>query len=472
LPLALGNDLAIIRTSPGRTPTVYDFILLERTESDTLSISIKPKDAGHGATLAALGPVVTDLRFVDHTTTNVPLANTSPETAVLQGWLPLLETRYDKDLSIAEFSDAQTHVVVRAAATGEPIGEVLSLDAANPAEPVIFRWDVDFHRKYLPLNAEATIVTLGSGMDDRMNANMTDGVMFLLSGGGLDTDTLFMETFAVNIADSSFMEISTRYDEATNITVSDGPFVGFLPGYDNTGFDFEVGGDVNDENSPAGYYDAGIPLTDYFHQAQGLASLSVLTAPQQALLNDFTSMLSPYLTGDISTMTLAEFLALVEANPPVNWAPVPEFGIPVIGMGMQIETDSAVTVSTNVTDAASILAVDFGYPFDFSGFGLGALDAPSEQTIMVFISNAPPIPVTGLSGLTTYAALETPLTIAAPGARVVEVEFGIPIVSTPSFYMWRPDDAAPSTVSILERVSARRFRFSLPAAGELKLIIV
>lgn len=537
-PMALGHDLAVVRTTAGRAPSANDFVLLERTESDTLSISIKQKDPAHGVLLDGLGRTGIDLRFVDHyATSGVPLEVTSPETAVLQGWLPLLETRYDKGLSIAEFSDAQTHVVVRAAVTGEMIGEVLSL-GLTAAEPVIFRWDPAFHLKYLPLNAEAMIVTLGSGMDDRMNVNITDNAVFLISGGGLLDDVLFADVMNVNITDASAFSIFSTYDEATGVAIVDGPFGGFMPGYDNLQFDFEAGaGDLNNELSPDGYYDAGVPLTDWFQQAQGLSLLPSLTAPQQALLNELLSVLDPWLTEDILTTTLTEFITNIGANPPtlpllnnpLNWTPTAwGFGVPAVGMGMQIETASTGTANTSFGEAASILVVDLGYAFNQVEYDEGQLDASPDSTIRLFPSGLPqelpapfigPVPFSadtivqgvrytiksvgstdyttigapdnnlltvfvadngslpgavigyGTGTVISYELFNTRLDILAPGARVIEVSFTAAAVIT-AVKIWRPLEPEPSVVPVVERPSDRCLRFSLPAATALKVIVV
>lgn len=540
-PLALGHDLAVIRTTAGRAPSVNDFVLLERTESDTLSISIKPKDPAHAVALQPLSTVGTaygqTLLNVDHfAASGVPLEVTSPETAVLQGWIPLLETRFDKGLSIAEFSDAQTHVVVRAAATGETIGEVLSL-GLTAAEPVIFRWDAAFHLKYLPLNAEAMIVTLGSGMDDRVRVSMTDNAVFLISGGGLLDDVLFADVMNIGITDASMFSIFSTYDETAGVTIADGPFGGFMPGYDNLQFDFEAGaGDVNSELSPDGYYDAGVPLTDWFQQAQGLSLLPSLTAPQQALLNELLSILDPWLDGNILTTTLTEFVTNIGANPPtlpllnnpLNWTPTSSgFGIPAIGMGMQIETASTGTANTSFAEAASILAVDLGYAFNQVEYDVGPMDATPNSTIRLFPSGLPqdlpapfagPVPfsagtiVQGVRytiksvGSTDYTTIGAPdnnlLTVfvadngspagtiigygtgtvisyelydtrldTSPGARVVEISFlGTPVFTTVK--IWRPLEPEPSIVPVIERPSDRCLRFSIPAPTALKVIVV
>lgn len=685
--LTMGHDLAILRAPAGRMPSSDDFVLLERTEQDSLQLSIKAKDAGHQTLLNGLAPAVTDLRFVDHNANSgVPLSSTSPETAVMTGWLPVLRTFFDKPLSLAEFSDAATHVVVRAAATGEKVGTVESL-SNDPAYPVVFRWDPAFHDKYLPLNSEATVVSLGSGMDDRLNVNMRDSAVFLISGGGLADDMLFADAMTVKMEEDSQWAIRSTYDEIVNAAIADGPFGGFLPGYDNTRFDFETNtGDVNDENSPDGYYDAGIPTTDDFMNAQALALLPSMTPPQQALFNELSSKLAPYLDGDVITTTLAEFIVNVNAAAPVNYTPTSlGFGIPAIGMGMSITqsildpevpgvvqtceyemyaggmagyttisgnaslftvsagvltiaaqnsataavrrrvfttpvtlgqasfrgrlntlnaddgpaitwtnvgatggffsmnlareaffdaqrrprlswrtntanpyveyivyptqlvvgrwyqfdlgvvganfvmtvTDTVTnatvttilpgwtapgpligamqfsadasgltssgsysdisictlpsagppngpnTALTQIVEAMTVLAVDAGYALNQTGYDIGQLDENSESTAILFSVTGAPIPSAGLPPVgTSYNSFSTPLVVNAPGARVIELSFASAILTTPSFYLWRPTDAAPSIIPVVQRLSPRLFRFTVPSASELKLIIV
>lgn len=464
--LCAGNDLAIIRTDDGRKPTTEDFVLLERTESDTLQISIKAYDTAHQTVLNELGPVVTELNSVNYVTSGVPLSATSPETAVTTGWLPILETRFDRGLSVAEFSDAATHVVVRAAATGETIGTVESIGSTD-VEPVVFRWNPDFHQKYLSLNSEATIVALGSGLNDRATVRMCDRAIFLQAGGGLLDDPMFSELVNVGIAENPQWLIRTSVDDAMSIAMADGPFSGFLPGYDTARFDFETGaGDVNDDNSPDAYYDAGTPLTEYFQQAQSLALLPSMTAPQRELYDSLTGVLGPYLDGgDVVTTTLTEFLSNVGANPPtsplfnnsLNWSNG-DFGIPTIGMAMEISQRPEGSTTASVTDALVMLIVNA---------------IPAESTAMLFSEWSPPLPGSGLPVVgTAYADFDTPLTVGAPGARVVVVSFLNPVLITPTFYIWLPGDAAPTIVSVVDRLNSRRFRFSLLTASAFKLIVV
>jgi hypothetical protein len=465
--LVQGNDLAVIRTTDSRTPTADDFVLLERTEFDALQISIKARDPVHQVVLDELAPNVTDLRFVDHNANSgVPLSVTSPETAVTTGWLPIIETWFDRPLSLAEFSDAATHVEVRAAATGEIVGTVESL-SVDPSYPVVFRWDPTFHAKYLPLNTEAMVVTLGSGMDERVNVQMRDNATFLISGGGLADNMLFADLLTVAIAEDPQWLIRTSIDDVMAAIMADGPFGGFLPGYDNMELDFETGaGNVNDEDSPDGYYDAGVPFTDYFLQAQSLALLPSMTAPQQALHNDLISRLYPYLdNGDITTTTLTEFLTNIGANPPalpvfndlINWTPVGNgFGIPAVGMGMDIAQNPEGAVGTAMVEAMSVLSTDEDCPGPYE-FDTGDMDACSESTIILLLPDLPPC--------------ITPLMINTAGARVIVLSFAVPILIIPLVHVVWPNESFPTLAPIVQRLSPMKFMFSIPREEELKLII-
>jgi hypothetical protein len=468
--LPIGQNLGVVRTTPGRTPSGSDFVLFERAETDTLSISIKPLDVPHTLALQALAPITTDLRFVDLNVLNGGgvLSNTSPETAVLQGWIPSLLTYRDSSSSIAEFKDPTTSVVVRAAATGEVIGTVSST-GVSPAEPVIFTWDSAFAASYLPLNADATVVTLGSGMDERVLVTMTDNALFLVSGGGLLDDALFSETLTVHVADDTQLLIKQSLAEAVQALIQDGPFGGFLPGYDNTPFDFELGGDPNADD--VGYYDAGQALTDYFQQAKTLNAINVPSPTQQALLNDLTALLDPYLIGGIAGTTLESFLTALNAEPVVNYLPGSgSFGVPAVGMGMSVDDTQAQAVGAKIDESMVVIADDLGFPLDLGGFDIGPFDEPVELTAILFSSTLPPVPAP-LPAITTYSGLTTPLFVPAPGARIIEISFAADIGAiTPAVRLWRPLEPAP-VLAAVERVGTRVLRISMPAASEVKVIV-
>lgn len=557
--LSVGHDLAIVRTDAGRTLHAGEVLLTQRAENDGLIISVKPKDPAHALVLQALAPVTIDLRFVDHNAlSGTPLSNTSPETAVLQGWIPLLQYRRDSVTSEAIFSDSQTSVVVHAAATGQQIGTVTSL-SANPREPVVFQWDPTFASTYLPLNVEATIVTLGSGLDEMVHVNMREGIMFLLSGGGLDNSSLFIDTVNVAFAEDNQWQILANYNTDFSAAVADTGFTGFLPGYDNTLFDEEDGAN--------GFYDAGQPLASYFLRAQVLSNLDahdphpVLTTAEQTELDALLGEIDPYLNGTLAATTLDFFIAALNADNAVNYTPVlTGFGVPNVGMGMEIQQTNVNTAGAGVVESVTVVSTDNGYPFNLNGFGLGEMDQEADTTAIMMVNAFPTSAraasttnraLTGLAsvdgvvlvdgdlvllknqtvdsenglyaahagswtravGFTTaasyelnteiqvlegsanrgtvwvvssvpttidvdpitfsavlvYAAFDTPLFTADPGGRVIDISLTFSYAGTPKVYVWLPSWTSPVS-ALVEQVSARVFRLSLPARSEFKLI--
>lgn len=539
--LCMGHDLGIIRTTPGRLPTNDDFVLFERSVSDDVTISIKPHNSAHALVLADLAPVTIDLRFVDHETNNggVPLSVTSPETAVLQGWIPATKIFRDSATSVAEFKDPATNVVVKAIATGETIGTLAST-GTNPAEPVVFTWDPGFALKYLPLNAEASIVTLGNGMNEHVNVNMIESIRFSTEGALDPANALFAEIISVNVTDDypggqtvgqpagwRFLSEHTYDEDSIAVTIVDGPFGGFAPGYDNMPFDFEtqyvfkaqywedetfpfnvtvpftaasmfISGPATQVNSTTisitgpgfvlaapiaidnettgAYFDAGQGMRWVYDQAKILAELVSPSPQEQALLNDYTALVNPYLVnGDLDSTTVDEFLAALAADPAINFNPVqvPEFGIPVLGHGIATSNQPIAPVSASTNEVMLIGITFSGYPY-FDGddeFDAGPMEDQDGSVMRMYSQELWPIP-DPIPTLTTYAALDTPLYMEAPGYRTVEFTFPTEIGGTiPNIRIWRPGEASPTYIPVVEKVGPRVLRISQPFATEAKFII-
>jgi hypothetical protein len=469
--LSTAHDLAIIRTTAGRTPSSKDFILIERTESDSIQVSIKAKDPEHAAVLSSLAQSTIDVRFVDHQTrSGVPLVNTSPEVAVLSGWIPALLDRQSNTLLTSVFNDPALRTVVRAAATGEIIGTVKYVGITS-IEHTVFQWDSEFHAKYLPLNTEATVLALGSGMNENIHVNMHEGIMMLISGGGLADSMLFADISKVNIADTLYSKIISNYFDSEEVKISDGPFVGFLPGYDNLPYDFELGGDISSDLTAS--YDIGSTLTEYFNKAKLLSLKTAMSPTEQSEYNNLIDTISPYLiNGSLSATLLNDFIHNLNTNV-FNGTEVSGFGIPSIGLGIDIQDSPTVKANTAILEAMTLIAIDAGYQYDQHGFDVGAMDVSPESTAIVFSSENAPLPKSGLPSIgTVYSDYDTPLIINAPGARVLELSFLNPPENDPIFYIWEPSEEQPRVVPIVDRISSRRFRFSLSSSSELKLVVI
>lgn len=551
--LAVGADLAIVRTDSGRAPAGDDILVVEKTETDFLNVSVQPINPAASTALAPLFRVNVNPLFVDHNAqSGVPLSVTSPEILLTTGFIPALPVFSNADGPTA-FSDEATSVTLIAAATGETIGTAQSL-TSNPKEPVLFTWDASFAAKYLPLNTDASIVTYGTGTDERMVVNMYEGIHFLLSGGGLDSGSLFSEIIQVRLTDDHFMGLRTSYNNDMGVLIEDGPFGGFLPGYDNMPYDLEQHPDlqqyladaaaarvtvladiqvlldalrvnidailtdmvaatdfagVTTPDTPSeaeakrvieapfyalidaaaaqtsldldaldvlgggfGYYDVGHPFVGFFERAKGLAALNVPTAAEETELSLLLQRVNPYISsGDILSTTLEQFQAALNADTLINTAVVPNFGIPSRGLGISINEKPQGQAETKLLESVVINITDFGRPYDAYGYDLGELDAAPDLLVQIYSQTPPPLPPTGLPPVGTfYENFESPVLVLLP-ARTIEIGFSNPPGAV-SFYVWTPTDVAPRQIEIVEEVSDRRFRMSIHAASEFKLIIV
>lgn len=422
-------------------PIASDFVVVDKRTEDRLAINLRYGSVAVPPSIAALAPVQINPYFIDTGTGpfGIPLDHTSPETAILDNWLPLTLQSYDSSTSLAEFSDTAVRYKVVSAGSGETIGTLHSL-SDNASWPAEFEWDLNFFANYLPLNAEANVVTYGSGFNELVHARISESIKFLVSGGALTTDFMFHDDVAVSIDEHNDWSIFTQMQDDIGTTVSDGPFVGFLPGYDNLPYDLET---------TDGYYDLteGSLVISDFAPAQGLPSLSSQ----------------------------------------------PTMGIPTIGMAMDItiggdgadvNKPSSEISHTGVQDALVIIAVDSAYAHDTFGFDIGGLDSQSERSAIIYSGSLPPVgvPVPGAS----YDTFETPLAVigdpSLPAdftARIFDINFNvnagnIDVIKTmkaPQVFIWFPLQSSPQQVPVVEKVGIGKYRISVPTATEAKLYL-
>ena len=437
-----------------KLPLTNDNVLIEKTESGRLGISITPSVTD----ISALKPITIDQRFIDLNTNSViPLANTSPETSILSGWLPFTVESFDSDTSIAEFSDPATRYVFTSAGTGLPIG-TLKQQGSDLNEPIIFEWDVDFFNTYLPLNAEANLVSYGTGLNEDVNVNMAESIKFLISGGALLEDWMFNDVVSINFTEDNLFRLTNNYYGSFGVNVDDGPFGGFLSGYDNQGFDNELNG-----------YDEGSPPDIY-----SLLSKYGLTAQEEA---DIISRWNFFLVNGDQIPTSEAQWAFLRAMITSDIAPgiiTDGFGYPAIGLGFDITEEPTTESATSFQEAMVILAADQANLHDEHGFDTRLLDAQDETTAIFYSGALPPIPVAGVPVGATFETFETPLTIDLP-SRVFEVSFNasssVLLALTPSFSIWLPSQPSPQHVAVVEQISLGTYRFSIPSASPAKIIV-
>ena len=448
-PLWNTADVVILNSmTQARLPNLGDVVVVEKTEDSLFSLNITPSTYD----VSALQPITIDQRFINTNTHGTPLSLTSPETALLQGWIPMNVQKFDSTSSIAEFSDPATLYKFTSAGSGELIGELRQLDPLNKAEPIIFEWDTSFYNKYLPLNAEANLVIQGSGWNDKVSAKMSESIKFLLSGGALTEDWLFHDDADVTIVDSSMMNIVTTYNDSIDAVVDDGPFAGFMPGYGNTPYDQDG-------------YDLG--------QAPDLISLLSNPNLTQLQIDDIFKQWNNYLMYPRIPQTEEEWTYYYAAlqNDPNPGTVTDDFGFPIKGLGIDITDHSGSSASASIMEAMTILATDSGNRMDAQGFDSANLDEADETTALIYSGGLPPIP--NAQPGATYESFDTPLTVENP-ARVFEVSFNAPAATlnqlNPSFKIWLPENDAPIHV-LSERISTGIFRFSMARPTTGKIIV-
>jgi hypothetical protein len=451
-PLFNGQDLVILRPTIGsKLPKTGEHVIVEKTEDSRFGISLTPG----GTDMSALAPITIDPRFIDTDTNSpIPLSFTSPETAILRGWLPLTVEKFDSSTSVAEFSDPVTSYLFKSAATGLTVGSIKQ-QTTDLNGPTVFEWDADFFAQYLPLNAEANFVTLGTGWNDKTNVRISESVKFLISGGALDGSFMFNDEIGVDFIEDTFMHIGLNPEDQTEVVINDGPFVGFVRGYDNVLFD-ETG------------YDEGQPPDIY-----SLMARANLTQQEQADILDSWNF---FIGGDLVPTTAEQWAYLrarLAEDPNPGLTTTDKFGYPSVGLAMDIKTDPVNTASAQFQEAMVVFSVDSGNLHDVRPYDIGSIDLQESSTAIMYSGSLPPVPTSVPAGA-TFETFETPLEVQVP-SRIFEITFNASPAQldtlNPQFSIWLPGYPAPQAVPTVEKVSAGKYRFSIARASEAKIIV-
>jgi hypothetical protein len=441
------NTVHIKTQVESQSPKNGDLILVEKTESGSININITPGNSD----ISKLYPITIDRRFIDlETNQDIPLSNTSPETAILQGWIPFKATHFDSRISKAEFSDVSVKHTFNAIGTNELIG-TLRQQENNLNEPIVFEWEKDFFEKYLPLNTQANLVINSDSWDEKVNVQIFESVKFLIDGGALLEDFLFKDAINVKIVPFNEIKVKQNNFDQFNAELKDGPFDGFLAGFGNRPYD-EDG------------YDAGYPR-DWF----SLLSKANLTVQEQ---NDVISQWNHYFEGKLP-VTKEDFELVRQAilQDPNSDIQTDDFGFPNLGLGIDIvDTNLDPTpAKASIQEAVNMSLNEAGNKHDVNPYDFGKLDLEDEKTAIFYTGSLPPIPTYEFNG-ETYDEFQTPLETALP-ARVFEIYFNSSDELNPKFYVWLPTEDAPQFVSVFDKLGKNRFRFSVPKVSLAKIIV-
>lgn len=463
---SLGQDIVIIKST---APLVTgDHILIDKLRTDTLSLNLDYSYVAVSPDIERLGPETIDVRFIDLNPHNsvVPISATSSDVIPLKNFIPVTVEPFDSETSVAEFSDLGKTFNVRARSTNELIGTITN---------DLLVWDQTFFNSFLPLNTESNLISRGSGFNDKLNVRMNDIFMIFEKISFIDDvqdGPSFDNIVTVSFLEQPVIQIRSEYEEEQTVVISDGPFDGVLPGFDNLPYDEEIDG-----------YDAGVVLTGLFNDAQALAALSSPTPAEEDRLSKLVLLLSPFLNGTLAATTASQFLANVTADP-ASVTSIIDSGLPSVGLGVSVtigadgaNTSNSGTESsaTSIQEAFSIVVNVIGAPLDDVGFENTTLDAVQDTVAILSVNGLPPIP-TVLPPITTFDAFETPLTVLGSPARVFDIQFiASPVVlatmGTPTVFIWAETAASPVQADIVERVRDGLYRIQLAVEATAKLYV-
>ncbi len=464
------QDTVVVRPAiPAMVPTTSDFFAFKKAHYDRLGINLEYANVLTIPDTTALGLTAVDLNYIDISTGGVPIEVHSPEAVVFNGWMPLKLEGYDAVSSIAHFPDQAVEVKVKSAVSGEDVGRIYSDGTIN--EPIRFEWNSTFFGKYLPLNGSSNVVLYNSYMNENVRVMMTERVNFIQSGGVLLEDAMFNDNVFVSIEETHDWSINLDKYDLVAADINDGPFGGFLPGYDNLPYDAEaaLGLDLVSLTAAQGRYDTGAPLVDHYMRAQFLATLVAPTTAEQTELNTLTSLLIDYLQpAGLTSTSLPQFLAALDADLYDTSVVAPQFGRPTVGSAIDISKADTSSASASVSEAITFVSMEDANLYDEEGYDMGGMDTEADSTGIMLAVTTPPIPPGPIPAL--YANLDTPLYASTP-VRNVEISFAYTPASMPTFQFWTPAMSSPLLVPVVEQLSARRFRFSMAAESEVKVIV-
>lgn len=438
----LWNTADVIIINPklrSRLPKAGEKVVVEKTEEGKFSLNLVPGVAD----ISSLNPVTVDQRFIDVNTHGLPLALTSPETALLQGWVPLMTEKMDSSTSVAEFSDPATSYIFRSSASNQKVGML---------KDNVFEWDEEFYSKFLPLNAEANLIIQGTGWNDRVSVKISESIKLLIGGGALTEDWLFKDEINVKIVDTNHFDIVATYNDDIQALVDDGPFGGFLSGYGNVPYDTEG-------------YDAGQPPDLY----SMLGKYSISEQQQSDILSQWNNYLQNPAVIPTTEQQWAFVRAALAGDPNPGFV-TDEIGFPSIGMGMDISTKPENSASAAIAEAMTIKIVDRANLLESNNYDIGLLDSIDENTAILYVSGSLPIPSTGYQPGDEFESFDTPLSVDDP-ARIFELFFNNPQDDPPKVSIWLEGEAMPIPVGIVENLKSNAYRFSIPRPSRAKIII-
>lgn len=460
---ALGKDLVILNNKSERFPSDGDFLVIERIDSDNIQLAIKSLNAAHNTNLQNLGAQTIDIRFTGSTN-----SVTSPELNTLSNWIPLTVKFKGPSGDEVPFGGVASNIELVSPISLEKIADIRSL-GSNLDEDVYVFWDPEFYNNYLPLNSESLILAKSTGFDDTVRVNLAETLNFLTATSGLSESSLFSDIASISIEDIAQIMIGANYAEIINVETADGPFIGFVPGFDNLPYDFEtLIGNLNDLNG--GYYDAGLPLVGSFERAKQLSALGTLTPQEQLELNNLLGTLNAYLVnGNLNQTNIAQFISAINSDDSVNFAPTNYgFGYPAIGLGMHVKESAGASASSSIVDTITILRGAPGTPYDARNYDIGLYD--EKRTAGWLTTVAKSATFDALPTVSTFEDYASDLYVTSNIDNVI-LKFDQEVFGYPEIYVWENSWSKPA-LSNYDKNSTKELNVFVPTADEIKLSIL
>lgn len=379
-------------------PAVGDYVLPRKADHASVGISLDfaQVELSEVPDITDLAPASINQTVIDLDTGpgGLPLSNTSPEVSLLSGWIPLMIEPADSVTSNAVFSDASTRINLRSRATGISVGTMYS--ATDNNEGWRLEWDSTFFNSYLPLNAKASVVIYGNGLDDHMSVRMTDRLIALPSLGTLAEDALFTDALTVATVEQHDWLMEHSHEIAANVAVSD-EFDGFLPGYDNLPYDAEgaLGLDIPALTAAQGQYDTGQALLDGYLRAVYLSLLGAPTPAESAELTGLLGLIGSYLQpGGLGATSFTQFVAAWQADVGAEVPPVlaVTLGLPKQGMAIDARKNDEGSTSASVIEHSAFTIVLGDGSTDNGGLDEQPLDVLGDS-ITSYVVRVPAGPV-------------------------------------------------------------------------------
>lgn len=460
-----GHNAVIVRPKEEpRWPKIDDFILLEKTKSSNLSISLTHSNND----ITPLLPESIDRRFIDlDTNSDTPLIN-SIETDVFTGWIPVTRENFDIGSSKAAFSDTEVTNIFTSAASGEIVGKMFPT-SNNLNENVLFEWDKRFLTKYLPLNTETNLIVSNPAWNDTIKLNFSETLRWLY-GSGLIEDQDMDELLLVKMIPDALFKIkigdetngSSPIKDKIHVRIDDGRFNGFVPGYDNMPFDAEALSQMSSNIDLMTNEDVQAVL-DKMELDLSDPNLSALEKRQIRKLANIER-------DAIMTEAAAIVLELYQQDNIGNYdadEPAPTyngFGIPTVGLGIDVNENPKNFAGASIQEIMTFNALNYGNGLDMKSFGNGPIDEEPDSIFVVNISGNSPVDYIGKSFNEFDTQLET------INARTFEINLSETRV--PEILLWYSDDLTPTSITELTQIAPQRFKFSIPTSAHVKLIVI